>query len=92
MNLCIQQVAGLEKSLSSITVTLTLIVSQLFVHGKGDKKRKVYINVRCDIWLKRYLNERIDKDLALFKIENASDLFLGPFSGITLNKKIGFLC
>ncbi len=23
------------------------------VHGKGDKEREVYYNIRCDIWLKR---------------------------------------
>jgi site-specific recombinase XerD len=39
------------------------------VHGKGDKEREVYFNVRCDIWLKRYLEVRIDNDPALFVTE-----------------------
>jgi site-specific recombinase XerD len=36
---------------------------------KGDKEREVYFNVRCDIWLKRYLEERKDNDPALFVTE-----------------------
>lgn len=41
----------------------------VIVHGKGDKEREVYFNVRCDIWLKRYLGERKDYDPALFVTE-----------------------
>ncbi|MDX8363217.1 MULTISPECIES: site-specific tyrosine recombinase/integron integrase [Bacillaceae] len=41
----------------------------VFVMGKGDKEREVYFNVRCDIWLKRYLDEREDDDPALFVTE-----------------------
>ncbi|MFC4408958.1 tyrosine-type recombinase/integrase [Chungangia koreensis] len=36
------------------------------VRGKGDKEREVYFNVRCDIWLKRYLETRKDSDSAIF--------------------------
>lgn len=41
----------------------------VIVHGKGDKEREVYFNVRCEIWLKRYLDGRIDQDPALFVTE-----------------------
>jgi len=36
------------------------------VTGKGDKEREVYFNIRCEIWLKRYLQERSDSNRALF--------------------------
>jgi integrase/recombinase XerD len=36
------------------------------VKGKGDKEREVYFNIRCDIWLKRYIDSRKDKDPAIF--------------------------
>lgn len=39
------------------------------VTGKGDKEREVYFNIRCEIWLKRYLKERSDFDRALFVTE-----------------------
>ena len=39
------------------------------VRGKGDKEREVYFNIRCDIWLKRYMNERNDGDPAIFVTE-----------------------
>lgn len=35
------------------------------VRGKGDKEREVYFNIRCDIWLKKYLNCRKDNDPAI---------------------------
>lgn len=41
----------------------------VIVQGKGDKEREVYFNVRCEIWLNRYVNERIDKEPALFVTE-----------------------
>lgn len=37
----------------------------VIVFGKG-KKREVYFNTRCNIWLKRYLEERSDDQQALF--------------------------
>ena len=37
--------------------------------GKGDKEREVYFNIRCEIWLKRYLDNRQDKDPAIFVTE-----------------------
>ena len=40
--------------------------NSVIVHGKGDKEREVYFNTRCSIWLKRYLDERDDKDPCLF--------------------------
>jgi integrase/recombinase XerD len=39
------------------------------VRGKGDKEREVYFNIRCDIWLKKYLNSRDDNDPAIFATE-----------------------
>lgn len=39
------------------------------VRGKGDKEREVYFNIRCDIWLKRYVQERVDHDPAIFVTE-----------------------
>lgn len=39
------------------------------VRGKGDKEREVYFNIRCDIWLKRYINDREDSDPAIFVTE-----------------------
>lgn len=41
------------------------------VLGKGDKEREVYFNVKCAIWLKKYLNSRNDTDMALFVTERA---------------------
>ncbi|KAA9014909.1 tyrosine-type recombinase/integrase [Niallia endozanthoxylica] len=39
------------------------------IRGKGDKKREVYFNIPCEIWLKRYLNNREDRDTAIFVTE-----------------------
>ncbi|MDQ6597867.1 tyrosine-type recombinase/integrase [Bacillus salipaludis] len=39
------------------------------VRGKGDKEREVYFNIRCEIWLKRYLEQRQDGDTAIFVTE-----------------------
>lgn len=41
------------------------------VLGKGDKEREVYFNIRCAIWLKKYLNQRSDSDVALFVTERS---------------------
>ena len=43
--------------------------NSVIVHGKGDREREVYFNVRCAIWLKRYLEERKDEDSCLFDTE-----------------------
>ncbi len=37
---------------------INLIGNSVIVHGKGDKEREVYFNIRCSIWLKRYLEKR----------------------------------
>lgn len=37
--------------------------------GKGDKEREVYFNIRCDIWLKRYIESRKDNNPATFVTE-----------------------
>src|SRR5690625_3914050 len=37
--------------------------------GKGDKERTVFFDTRCAIWLKKYLNERDDNNVALFVTE-----------------------
>ena len=39
------------------------------IRGKGDKEREVYFNIRCEIWLKRYLDNRLDRDPAIFVTE-----------------------
>lgn len=39
------------------------------VRGKGNKEREVYFNIRCDIWLKKYLDSRDDNDPAIFVTE-----------------------
>lgn len=41
------------------------------VIGKGDKEREVYFNIRCDIWLKRYVHLRVDKHAAIFVTERS---------------------
>lgn len=43
--------------------------NSVIVHGKGDKEREVYFNIRCAIWLKRYLEERDDNQPCLFVTE-----------------------
>ncbi len=43
--------------------------NSVIVHGKGGKEREVYFNTRCSIWIKRYLDERDDKDPCLFITE-----------------------
>lgn len=43
--------------------------NSVIVLGKGDKEREVYFNIRCAIWLKRYLDEREDDDPCLFVTE-----------------------
>ncbi|WHY02543.1 tyrosine-type recombinase/integrase [Neobacillus sp. DY30] len=39
------------------------------IRGKGDKEREVYFNIRSEIWLKRYLDNREDRDTAIFVTE-----------------------
>lgn len=39
------------------------------VFGKGSKEREIYFNIKCAIWLKRYLKSRKDADVALFVTE-----------------------
>lgn len=41
------------------------------VRVKGDKEREVYFNIRCDIWLNKYLNSRNDNDSAIFVTERS---------------------
>ncbi|WP_060678639.1 site-specific tyrosine recombinase/integron integrase [Virgibacillus halodenitrificans] len=43
--------------------------NSVIVHGKGDKEREVYFNIRCSIWLKRYLEKRNDEEDCLFVTE-----------------------
>lgn len=38
----------------------------LEVIGKGNKKRRVYFDLRCEIWLKKYIESRDDNVDALF--------------------------
>ncbi|ASF38203.1 integrase [Halobacillus halophilus] len=41
----------------------------VIVKGKGDKEREVYFNIRCSLWLQKYLEERTDCDESLFVTE-----------------------
>ncbi len=41
------------------------------VREKGEKEREVYFNIRCDIWLKRYIHLLTDKDSAIFVTERS---------------------
>lgn len=41
----------------------------VLIEGKGNKKRIVYFNLKCDIWLNKYLDERTDNQPALFVTE-----------------------
>jgi len=41
------------------------------VMGKGNKEREIYFNVKCVIWLKKYLEKRKDDNEALFVTERA---------------------
>lgn len=43
--------------------------NSVIVNGKGDKEREIYFNIRCSIWLKRYLDERTDEEPCLFVTE-----------------------
>lgn len=43
--------------------------NSVIVNGKGDKEREVYFNIRCGIWLKRYLEKRDDCEPCLFVTE-----------------------
>lgn len=45
---------------------IDFIGNSVIVHGKGDKEREVYFNIRCGIWLKRYLESRKDNEPCLF--------------------------
>lgn len=38
----------------------------VIVTGKGNKQREVYFNMKCFIWLRKYLSQRVDDDPALF--------------------------
>jgi integrase/recombinase XerD len=59
----IGEIVSLDKN------SINWINPSAIVRGKGDKEREVYYNIRCDIWLKRYMDERIDKDPAVFVTE-----------------------
>lgn len=43
----------------------------VIVLGKGSKEREVYFNIRCGIWLNRYVKSRKDSDPALFVTERS---------------------
>lgn len=52
---------------------------ECIVFGKGDKERKVYFDARTKIHLKRYLEERIDDNPALFTS------LLAPFNRLKIS-------
>ncbi len=41
----------------------------IIIIGKGNKERDAFFDIRCAIWLKKYLNERNDNDVSLFVTE-----------------------
>lgn len=43
----------------------------VIVFGKGSKERETYFTIKAAIWLKKYLKERKDTDMALFVTERA---------------------
>ena len=43
----------------------------MVVFGKGSKERECYFTIKAAIWLKKYLSERKDTDIALFVTERA---------------------
>lgn len=45
--------------------------NSVIVHGKGDKEKEVYFNIRCAIWLKRYLEERKD-NVPVYLLQNVT--------------------
>jgi len=59
------EVAGLNKNVIDWNTKSVIVL------GKNDKEREVYFNVKCGIWLKRYLGFRKDTDTALFVTERA---------------------
>src|SRR5699024_1648340 len=68
LNICFLQDVELEKLLHLTEIVLTGEVNpQLF--GGREIRREVYFNIRCDIWLKKYLDRRDDNDLAIFVTE-----------------------
>lgn len=48
---------------------INFMENSVIVHGKGDKEREVYFNIRCAIWLQRYLEKRDDDEPCLFVTE-----------------------
>ncbi len=40
--------------------------NSLVVHGKGDKYRTVYFSVKCKLYLKEYIKNRVDSNASLF--------------------------
>ncbi|WP_301109599.1 tyrosine-type recombinase/integrase [Sporosarcina sp.] len=48
---------------------INFIDNSVIVLGKGDKEREVYFDIKCSIWLKRYLGERGDEEACLFVTE-----------------------
>lgn len=48
---------------------INFMENSVIVLGKGDKEREVYFNIRCAIWLERYLEERDDDEPGLFVTE-----------------------
>ena len=49
--------------------TVNIDNQSMTIIGKGDREREVYFGVRCAIWLKKYLKDRSDKEIALFVTE-----------------------
>lgn len=61
----IGEIAGLNRN------SISWEGRSVVVRGKGDKDREVYFTIKCGIWLKQYLKQRNDTDIAMFVTERA---------------------
>lgn len=79
----IGEIVSLEKNSINWSDCSTII------RWKGDKEREAYFNIRCDIWLNRYIDSRQDRDPAIFVTDiikriskyerGSSKMWLPPF-------------
>ena len=60
----------------------------VIVKGKGNKEREVYFNIRCSLWLQKYLEEREDCDESLFVTERRPKKRMGIENARHIIKRI----
>lgn len=66
LSLCSLLVAGSGKSFH---LTAIALIGPTVLQSSGERdirNREVYFNIRAEIWLKRYIDSRQDKDPAIF--------------------------